>query len=102
MKRITRLNLNGKTLKVLYPKKIPETNMNVEYRGMWRPAQNAMDIVSNDADYTSTVLHEALHAIWDEYELPPQHEEQCVSAVENGIRSLFRNNPEFAKEFMKG
>lgn len=56
-------------------------------------------------DLEATVyLHEVLHGIFSQCPLPEActpHEEVLVEVISNNIVSLFKNNPEQAKLFMK-
>lgn len=45
-----------------------------------------------------TVLHEVLHAIWLEYDLPKEGEESCVRRLESGLVAFILDNPEFSKK----
>lgn len=47
-----------------------------------------------------TEFHEILHAIWNEYDLPPEQEESCVKRLESGIVSFVLDNPEYAKKMI--
>lgn len=44
-----------------------------------------------------TELHEILHAIWNEYDLPTENEESCVRRLEAGIAAFVMDNPKYAK-----
>jgi hypothetical protein len=41
----------------------------------------------------NSVLHEVLHAIWDDLVLPPEGEEKLVTALSNGLCQVVVNNP---------
>lgn len=47
-----------------------------------------------------TELHEILHAIWDEYDLPRDHEETCVRRLESGLVAFFIDNPEYGRRLI--
>jgi len=47
-----------------------------------------------------TVLHEVIHAIWLEYDLPKENEESCVRRLESGIVAFVLDNPEFSKKLI--
>jgi hypothetical protein len=47
-----------------------------------------------------TVLHEVLHAIWLEYDLPKEGEESCVRRLESGIVAFVLDNPEYTKKII--
>ena len=41
-----------------------------------------------------TELHEVLHAIWHEYDLPRDHEESSVLRLETAVTAFFADNPD--------
>ena len=44
----------------------------------------------------NTLLHECLHAIWDEFDLKDKEDEESVcTKMANGLCALIRNNPDF-------
>jgi hypothetical protein len=47
-----------------------------------------------------TELHEILHAIWDEYDLPREYEETCVRRLESGLVAFFLDNPEYGRRLV--
>ena len=47
-----------------------------------------------------TVLHEVIHAIWLEYDLPKDNEESCVRRLESGLVAFILDNPEFFKKLL--
>jgi hypothetical protein len=47
-----------------------------------------------------TELHEVLHAIWDEYDLPRDYEETCVRRLESGLVAFFLDNPEYGRKLI--
>lgn len=47
-----------------------------------------------------TQLHEVIHAIWHEYDMPTENEETCVRRLESGLAAFISNNPEFAKKIV--
>lgn len=47
-----------------------------------------------------TELHEILHAIWNEYDLPPDQEESCVKRLESGLVAFILDNPDYAKKLV--
>jgi hypothetical protein len=44
-----------------------------------------------------TELHEILHAIWHEFDLPRDQEESCVLRLESGLTAFIVDNPEYAR-----
>jgi hypothetical protein len=44
-----------------------------------------------------TELHEILHAIWHEYDLPREQEETAVLRLESGITGFIADNPDYAR-----
>lgn len=54
------------------------------------------------SDYvrSRTELHEILHAIWDEYDLPRDYEETCVRRLESGLVAFFLDNPEYGRRLV--
>lgn len=46
-----------------------------------------------NAHVVNTLLHECLHALWREYNLPIEHEEHIVTCLANGLTQLIRDNP---------
>lgn len=51
----------------------------------------------NDAHIVNTLIHEVLHALWREYNLPQDCEEHLVTCLANGLTQTFRDNPDFVK-----
>lgn len=48
-----------------------------------------------------TLLHEIIHAIWCEYDLPKEPiEETCVRRLESGLASFIMDNPVLAKKLV--
>jgi len=47
----------------------------------------------DDEDMVNTVLHEILHGLWREYDLPDEDEEHCVITLANGLQALMQDNP---------
>jgi hypothetical protein len=47
-----------------------------------------------------TELHEIIHAIWDEYDLPKEQEESCVRRLESGMTSFIVDNPDYARDLV--
>lgn len=47
-----------------------------------------------------TELHEILHAIWLEYDLPKDHEESCVRRLESGLVAFVLDNPEYTQKLI--
>lgn len=45
----------------------------------------------------NTVVHELLHAVWNDYDLPREHEEHIVTCMANGLCQVFRDNKELLK-----
>lgn len=45
----------------------------------------------------NTVVHETLHAIWGEYNLPSDPEEHTVTCLANGLCQVFRDNKDLLK-----
>jgi hypothetical protein len=43
-----------------------------------------------------TELHEILHAIWLEFDLPKHEEETCVRRLEAGLTAFVMDNPQYA------
>jgi hypothetical protein len=43
----------------------------------------------------NTLLHETLHALWREYNLPTETEEHIVTCLANGLTQMASDNPEF-------
>jgi hypothetical protein len=54
----------------------------------------------NEFVRSRTELHEILHAIWDEYDLPRDYEETCVRRLESGLVAFFIDNPEYGKKLI--
>ena len=49
-----------------------------------------------------TLLHEIIHAIWCEYDLPKEPiEETCVRRLESGLASFIMDNPALAKQLVR-
>lgn len=49
-----------------------------------------------------TLLHEVLHAIWAEYDLPKEPiEETSVRRLESGLSGFFMDNPKLATAMVK-
>lgn len=55
----------------------------------------------NEAHIINTLIHEVLHALFREYNLPPDHEEHIVTCLANGLTQTLRDNPEFVKVLKK-
>ena len=47
-----------------------------------------------------TQLHEVIHAIWHEYDMPTENEETCVRRLESGLASFFMDNPTYGKKLV--
>lgn len=45
----------------------------------------------------NTVVHEYLHALFREYSLVSEQEEQIVTCLANGLCQISKDNPEFVK-----
>ena len=43
------------------------------------------------------VLHELLHAIWCQYHLPKDNEEQYIDCIGNGLATIFTDNPKLRR-----
>ena len=54
----------------------------------------------------ASLLHELLHAIWGESDLPKKFnengEEEVVTVFEGGLYDLIRNNPKFIEYIRRG
>jgi hypothetical protein len=49
---------------------------------------------SNKTENTlDTVLHELLHGIWKEFNIPKDKEEKCVTMLAKGLSSVLEENP---------
>lgn len=46
-------------------------------------------------DVADTIIHEVLHAIWQERSLPEGSEERAVTALAHGLTALMADNPGF-------
>jgi hypothetical protein len=44
-----------------------------------------------------TELHEILHAIWHEYDLPREQEESAVLRLETALTAFFADNPDYSR-----
>lgn len=48
-----------------------------------------------------TILHEVIHAIWAEYDLPKEPiEETCVRRLESGLSAFIMDNPALVKKLV--
>jgi hypothetical protein len=59
-----------------------------------------INIVTEDVSnvcITNTLVHEVLHGLFREYNLPEDHEEHVVTCLANGLCQVVRDNPEFLK-----
>lgn len=54
-----------------------------------------------NAHIINTLIHETLHALFREYNLPQEHEEHIVTCLANGLTQMFRDNPELLKVVKK-
>jgi hypothetical protein len=70
--------------------------------GRYDPAKEAILVRSGLSTYvrSRTELHEILHAIWDEYDLPREFEETCVRRLESGLVAFFMDNPTYGKKLV--
>ena len=50
-----------------------------------------------------TLLHEIIHVVWSEYDLPTDPvEETCVRRLESGLSAFIMDNPDVAKALVSG
>lgn len=52
-------------------------------------------------ELADTMVHEVLHAIWHERDLPEDDEERIVRALAHGLTALLKDHPEFFGEVRK-
>jgi hypothetical protein len=73
--------------------------------GLYWPFEHKMDLQSeypNKQRAAEVSLHESLHVIWEERGLKGvEKEEQAVSSLAKGLVAFFRDNPEYAKWFLR-
>lgn len=50
-----------------------------------------------DVNIVNTLIHEALHALFREYDLTEDNEEHIVTVLANGLCQIVRDNPTFCK-----
>lgn len=55
----------------------------------------------SDTQIINTLVHEILHALWREYNLPDEYEEHIVTCVANGLCQVLRDNPEVVQLLRK-
>jgi hypothetical protein len=74
----------------------------IEEYGRFEAEKETILVRKGMSDYvrSRTELHEILHAIWEEYDLPRDHEETCVRRLESGLVAFFIDNPEYGKKLI--
>lgn len=70
-----------------------------EAKGLYFPNYNKIrvDITKDTSDVAEILLHEVLHAIWEQMCLKEENvnEEEVISALSKGICLLIKQNPKF-------
>ena len=72
--------------------------------GRWLPAKQRIEVASICVEQAQidTLLHEALHAIWDVVDMPTENEEAIVSRLSPQLMLLFQRNPSLRDVLFKG
>jgi hypothetical protein len=71
--------------------------------GRYVATQQAIDIRVDLTEEAAneTLLHEALHALWDQLDLPKADEETIIARLSPQLLALFRHNPALGRLFFR-